>query len=90
MPAEPCLLLEMGQNPSQELWLASCPSLSWGTPVLGMKRTGCYQPEAQRGRLTHSSEEQDKEQGAQHQRCVPCPLGGVHSRDAQKHEDDGL
>lgn len=57
MPSEPCLLLEMGQNRSQERWLASCPSLSWGITLFGMKRAGCYQPEAQRGRLTYSSEE---------------------------------
>lgn len=29
MPAEPCLLLETGQSPSQEQWLASCLSLPW-------------------------------------------------------------
>lgn len=79
MLAEPCLLLEMGQNPSQELWLASRLSLSWGIPLFGRKGAACYRPQAQQGKLTHSSEKQDKEQGAQHQCCVPCPLGGVHS-----------
>lgn len=79
MLGEPCLLQETAQNPSPDPRLALCPNLSWAISLFGMKRAGCYWPHTQQDRLTHSSEEQDKEQGAQHQCCVPYPLGGVHS-----------
>ena len=57
---------------------------------LGLGGKGREDRKAWGASYTEGSEEQDEEEGAQHQPRVPGPLGRVHGRDAEQHEDDGL